>query len=457
MKGGYIAIPFSNGTDGGELYLQERRVTGTHAVHGTVMGMSEYEYETIEKDYEYRDTEAKVQTEAVMDVADYLISTYGDSRKPYFDNLSEIQRCFGKECLYYGVYVFGDQKRSTKRPYYSLASAGHVDLDFCILSPYYRLGNKSMLVSQLYPMIYDSLGFPFVMWKVAERLDSTVSVKRSAEAHYSIDVTYHGETRHYGGAGVGGGQGIYADQVKYWYSFDGSADDAYMKRSLKDVSSMIREYGELKVMEEPADEPELTMESIRETVGKEGSYVKITIISSGFGANTTGYTFVYDDENKGGGIGHFSNAWYDGRYFNKWEYYFPGAEFEDTVKRVSPNIVMKDVNIKLPEDGKAYYYGASPIDEIDRYNAETGRWSGFMEYRYDSQSRTWKADILNRICYRGDNGTQRIDDQNFIDACTITMDEALAMKLDANTNKAPSSYYIYDGLTSPGTYFSEGN
>lgn len=321
-----------------------------------------------------------------------------------------------------------------------------------------------MLVSALYPMRYDSLGFPSIMKLVAEELDSTVTVKWSSTAHYIIDVTYNGETKSYGGAGSGGGQGINANQIKYWYSFDGSNDDAYMKCNLTDVSSMIREYGELEVLEEPTDQPKLTWESVRKTVGKEGSYVKLTLLTSVFGGSTDGYTFMYDDGSSGegsqgwGAVGHFSNAWYDGRYFNRYEYYYPGAKFEDTVKTESPAIIMKDVNIKLPDDGKTYYYNYQTMDKVSRYNAETGKWSGFMAYQYDSKSQTWKADILDCIKYYSeDYKYKEIEDQNFIDACTITMDEALAMNLDANTDKEPSSYYIYDQVTSPGTYHSAGN
>jgi len=78
-----------------------------------------------------------------------------------------------------------------------------------------------------------------------------------------------------------------------------------------------------------------------------------------------------------------------------------------------------------------------------------------MTYRYDSKSQTWKAtDLLNCIRYFNEDNKQykSIDDPYFVDACTITMDEALAMNLDANTDKEPSSYYIYDQVTSPGTY-----
>lgn len=454
VKGGYIARGAD--TDGGELRLQERKVIGTTPVFNLGTGETSYK-----KKYEYRDTAVTVQVDALKDVVDYLISTYGDSSKSYFDNLLGIQSGFKKECLYSGVYVLGEQKKSTTTPYYGLSTSPHVDHDFYIQSPYYRDDSKSMLVSRLYPMIYDSLGFPSIMKSVAEELDSTVSVKWSSTSHYLIDVTYNGETQSYGGAGLGGGQGINADQIKYWYSFDGSDDDAYMKCNLKDVSSMIREYGELEVPEEPTDQPKLTWESVRKTVGKEGSYVKLTLLTSVFGGSTDGYTFMYDDGRTGegsqgwGAVGHFSNAWYDGRYFNRYEYYYPGVKFEDTVKTESPAIIMKDVNIKLPDDGKTYYYNGQTMDKVSRYNAETGIWSGFMTYRYDSKSQTWKAtDLLNCIRYFNEDNKQykSIDDPYFVDACTITMEEALAMNLDANTDKEPSSYYIYDQVTSPGTY-----
>lgn len=456
VKGGYIATGSS--TDGGELRLQAGKVTGTHNVYNATTGET-----TIEKEYEYKDTSVRVHVAGLKDVVDYLISTYGDSSKAYFDNLLGIQSGFSSECLYSGVYVLGEQKKSTTAPYYGLSTSPHVDQIFYIQSPYYRADSKSMLVSALYPMRYDSLGFPSVMMSIAKELDSNATVKWSSSAHYLVDVTYNGETRSYGGAGSGGGQGINANQIKYWYSFDGSDEDAYMKRNLKDVSAMIQEYGAMEVPEEPTDQPKLTWESVRQTVGKEGSYVKLTLLTSIYGGSADGYTFMYDDGSTGegsqgwGSVGHFTNAWYDGRYFNKWEYYYPGAKFEETVKTESPSIIMKDVSIKLPDDGKTYYYNYNTMDEVSRYNAETGVWSGFMTYYYDSESQAWKADILDYIKYKDGYNYNSIDNQNFIDTCTVTMDEALAMNLDANTDKEPESYYIYNRVTSPGTYHSAGN
>ncbi len=455
VNGGYIAT--GSATDGGGLRLQRRVVTESHPVYDETTGEI-----TTEKEYGYENTEVTVQIAELKDVVDYLISTYGDSSKSYHDNLSGIQRGFASECLYSGIHVLGELKKDTTTPYYGLSTSPHVDQTFYIQSPYYRSGNRSMLVSSLYPMKYDSIGFPSIMGTIAKALDSTVTIEWSDSAHSFIEVTYNGETRTYGGQGRGFGQGINADQIKYWYSFDGSEADASMKCNLMDVSAMIKEYGAMEVPEEPTDQPKLTWASVRQTVGKEGSYVNLTIPTSIFGGSKNGYTFMYDDGSTHEGppglaaIGYFSNTWYDGRYFNKWEYFDPGVRFQDTIQE-APTIIMKDVSIKLPDDGKTYYYdGRILMDSEAQYDPETGVWAGFTEYRYNEKNQIWRANILKKIKYREGNTLKDIEDQNFIDACIITIDEALAMGLDANTDREPEDYFIYDQVTSPGTYHSAG-
>ena len=455
VKGGFIAS--GSNTDGGELKLELGKVRGTHKVYNLTTGITE-----IEKDYEYTETGITVKVDELKNVVDYLISKYGDSKKSYFEQLTDIQKGFSSECLYSGVYVLGEQKKNEKAPYYGLSTSPHVDQTFYIQSPYYRSDSKSMLVSALYPMRYDSIGFPSVMSSIAKKLNSSAEVKWSSSAHYLVNVTLNGETKTYGGAGSGGGQGINADQIKYWYSFDGSKNDAYKKLNLKDVEAMIKDYGTLTVPEEPTDIPKLTWASVRQTVGKEGSYVKLTLITSIFGGGGTGYTFMYDNGSTSegsqgwGSVGHFSNAWYDGRYINKWEYYYPGAKFEETVKTESPSLIFKDVKVKLPDDGKTYYYNYSTMDKAGIYNAETGVWSGFMTYRYDSETGTWKSNLLTAVKYKEGYSYKSIEDKDFIDACTITLDEAKAMEIDKNTDKEPESYYIYDRVTQPGTHYTAG-
>ena len=452
VKGGYIAT--GSGTDGGELKLQIGQVTGSHNVYNISTGAT-----TVKKDYKYTDTTATLKVETLRNVVDYLINKYSSGTRTYFDNLTEIQKGFKSECLYSGVYVLGEQKKSEKTPYYGLSTSPHVDQTFYIQDPYYRTDSKSMLVSGLYPMRYDSVGFPSVMMSIAKKLNSEAKVEWSSSAHYLINVTYDGVTKSYGGQGSGGGQGIKDDQIIYRYSFDGSADDAYAKCNLEDTAKMIREYGKLTVPEDPTDQPKLTWASVRSTVGTEGSYVKLVLLTSIFGGSADGYTFMYDngstsEGSKGwGSVGHFSNAWYDGRYINSHEYYYPGAKFEDTVESQSPSLIFKDVVIKLPDDGKTYYYNYKTMDKVDKYDSATGTWSGFMTYRYDSASKTWKCELINSIKYKDGTSYKAIEDEAFIDECTITMDEALKMKLDSNTDNEPEAYYIYDMKTQPGTYY----
>ncbi|MCR5701645.1 MAG: leucine-rich repeat domain-containing protein [Lachnospiraceae bacterium] len=453
VKGGYIAVGSS--TDGGELTLQIREAKGSTSVYNISTGTT-----SAQKRYQYQDTKITVKIAKVQNVVDYLITTYGDNKKSYFENMDAIQKGFSQVCLYSGAYVLGEQTKSTKSPYFGLSTSPHVDQIYYIQSPYSRKGNKSLLCSAIHPMRYDSIGFPSVMSSVAKKLNSAATVKWSDSAHYIVNVTLDGVTKSYGGQGNGKGQGIYANQIKYWYKFDGSNDDAYKTRSLKEVADMILDYGKMTVPEEPIDQEKLTWASVRKTVGKDGAYVKLILLTSIFGGSGTGYTFMYDNGSTSegsqgwGSVGHFYNAWYDGRYYNKWEYYYPGATLEKTVEDVQPSLIFKDVKIKIPDDGKSYLYNYSSIDKATNYNKETGVWSGFTTFNYDKESKTWKASILNSITYRADNKYNKIEDQDFVDTCTITMDEAKEMEIDKNTNTEPECYYIYDMVTPPGTYHS---
>ncbi len=247
------------------------------------------------------------------------------------------------------------------------------------------------------------------------------------------------------------------NQIKYKFSFDGSAVDSYPNINLEKVRRWITEYSKIDVPEEPKDQPELKWESVRKTVGKDGSYVKLIVLNSISGFTDEGYTFMYDNSgdygNGPGTAGYFSNVWYDGRYFNKWEYFDPGATFKETVETEKPGIVLKDPVIWLPDDGKTYLYNYDPIGESP-YNEETGVWNGFILYYYDSENNVWRSELLDSLCCydSSDDEYTEIEDAAFIDACTITMHEAMTMNLDSNTNKDPVHYYIYDGKVKPGTY-----
>ena len=428
VNGGYIAS--SSFTDGGELVLQAR------------VKKSGYYYD----DYEYKDTDIKITLPKLFDYVDYLIDTYS-SGDTFFEKMDAVQNGLNSICLYSGVSVKGKLNKSTDSPYYGLSTSPHVDQNFYIQDPYYRDSSTPMLVSYIYPYRLDSIGFPSMMATIATAIEPAAKVVWSDSYHWLVDVTYNGETRSYGGAGTGGGQGINEDMVEYFYKFDGTDDDAMNRRALSDVKQMISYYGELDVPDDIPEEGKITWQDVVDAVG-EGSYVRLVTINSIFGFGGIGFTFLYD---KGSSFpGYFSDAWYDGRYFNSHEYFSKGVKFEDAD---TATIIIKDAVIKCPDDGKDYRYAGTKLSEVEKYNPETGVWSGYTRFRYDSESGNWIADIYNSLKYINEDRTAycKIEDEDFINACTLTYDEVVAMNIDRNADIDPESFLIYDMQSPPGT------
>lgn len=428
VKDGYIF--YSSQTDGGKVTL-----------------------ETI-KNGRREATKLSLTLPKLKSMEDYLIDEYTTASMTFFEKMDAVESGLDSICLYSGVYVLGKLNKSTTSPYYGLSTSPHVDQDFYIQDPYYRSDSKSMLVSSVYPYRLDSIGFPSEMGAVAKKLDSSATYKWNSSAHWLIDVTYNGETRSYGGQGNGGGQGITSDLIKYVYSFDGSASDACTKNSWSEIRSMIKEYGAMTVKEEEKDLPELTWQQVSDTVGTDGSYVKLVLINSIFGGGGTGYTFLYKS-GSGSFPGYFSNAWYDGRYFNSHEFFEKGTTFDGEGTASTAAIIVKDAVIPFPDapEGKKYLYNYNSIDKASDYDAETGVWSGFMRYSYDSSSGTWIAAVYrNSKCYDSEKREYSpIDDEEFKAACTLTLEDVKAMGIDKNANSNPESYYNYDMTVPPGT------
>ncbi len=431
VKGGYIGS--SSFTDGGKVTLQARVET-----------VNEYG----RKSYEFKDTDVTIDLPVLVDSMTYLINTYGKDKTEFFDKMTAIENGLYSICLYSGAAVRGELNKDEKNPYYGLSTSPHVDQDFYIQNPYYRTNSVPMLVSSLYPYRYDSIGFPSAMSSIAKMLAPSADVKWSSTAHYMVDVTYGGVTKSYGGAGSGGGQAITKDMITYRYKFDGSADDAATKISLSDISSMLCNYGKMTVPDDIPAEGRITWSDVNSAVG-EGSYVRLLVINSIFGGGGTGFTYLYNNGTTGS-VGYFSNAWYDGRYFNSHEYFSKGVKFADADKAA---IIVKDAVIKYPDDGKDYRYIYSKLSDIENYNSETGVWSGYTRFNYDSESGNWIANVYSSSSYY-DKETwkyNKIDDQDFIDACTLTPDEVAAMDIDRNADVDPESFLIYDMQTAPGT------
>ena len=459
VKGGYIFA--GSYTDGGTIRLKARTVVGEYPVYNITTGETTYK-----KEYEDQLTDATVDIGKLVDEADYLIQTYSGDAADFFGKLSNIQSGFSSICLYSGASIRGVLYKSTTSPYYGISNSPHIDQGLYIQSPYGRKGGKGLLVSYLYPFRYDSLGFPGMMGRIATRLDASATYKWNSNSHWLIDVTYNGTTKSYGGQGNGGGQPITQDKVNYWFTFDRSSNDAYMNASLSGLKSQLSYYGSLTIPDDTPTTDKLTAAIIRKTVG-EGKYARIVGINSVYGSTNSTFTYLYDNGATSEGVsyninvGRFSNAWYDGRYFNRFEAFEKGTKFgQNSQKDTQTNtgksaIIIKDAVIKVPDNGKTYYYNYSK-GLPSNYNASTGKWSGYTRYSYDSASGNWIAEQYNSLKYY-EGGYKTLVDETFVDACTLTPAEVSAMGVDRNADVDPASFLIYDMKTAPGTPGSSGN
>ncbi len=473
FKGSYV--------DGGIIMLQAQNIVRSYNNYNLTTGEVTKEYI-----YEYEDTDVTVTLPRLVDNIDYLIEMFGDNSISFFENLSGIQKGLNEICLYGGVSVLGELKKSDS--YYGLSTSVYPDQKFYIQSPYYRSDNKDMLTSDLYPFRYTSIGFPEMMWSIAERINPSVEIRWDSNIHYYINITYEGTTKRYGGAGSKGGNQILDNQVLYYYSFDKSMNDAANVITLDNIKSRILVYDEMSVPDERDQDEILTWGKISQKVGKEGCYIKLCIMTSGIINNfVPGYTYVYDNGyrldtvNDYNSVETFSNAWFDGRYFNKYEFIYNGITLEETIERniqngdKVPDLIFKDFHCPIPDDSDKYYvyFGTSgygghvwsfnnkQISKDMGYNPETGNWEGFMRFSYDTDTKSWKAkEFVDYNTHKVDFSkginrgqlTNTYTDKSFNDLLEITMEEALEMKIDKNTNTNPMEYYIYDRKSAPGTY-----
>ena len=469
VKGGYIAR--GSYTDGGTLYIAEIKVISETPYYNNSTGETTYI-----KDYETKVTNKTVKVKAVKDSVDYIIDTYTKDKNGFFNKMDAAQAGMFSICIYSGVYILGDLYKDENKPYYGISTSTYSDQNYYIVEPYYRSYGKKMLISALFPYKLTSIGFPSMMAGIAVRLQPSAICKWDDYYHYYINVTYKGNTQTYGGAGSGGGQGINEDQIIYRFTFDKSQNDASTKMDITTLRKRQCEYGALDVDEDAGKTmTPLKWSDVKKQVG-EGSYAKVGIMNSlGMIGDEQVYTYLYDDGSNNEGsdgfacIGSMENVWFDGRYFNDREYFYPGATLEKTVEDVQPGLTFKDPVIKIPNDGKEYYmfaakvedgstweYKERPLSEYG-YNAKTGKWKGYYTYTYDASSKSWilnefMSDYNNGIYYYDEDGNRvSLNSKDYLDEITITMDEAKAMKLDKNTNKDPSSFLIYDRVTKPGT------
>ena len=438
VNGGYIFYS-TRKIDGGEIMLQAADVNKE----------SDYEdYSSWYYSVVWENTGKTFTLPRLVDGTDYLIETYaaGDS---FFDKMDAVQKGFNSVCLYSGSYLRGTIERTND--YWMAAAVGHVDQSLYIYSPYDRKDSKALFATAVYPFRYDSIGFPLMMIKVSEKLDSTSTHQWNEKYHYLVDITCDGVTKSYGGAGNGEGQGIDEKDIEYL-----SFGDNGTSFTLDSARERLERYAKLPIEDDVPHDDELTWKQIADTVG-EGAWVRV--------AGSTGpvYTYLYSKRDGthfaekelgvgdrlywGGDLGYTKDVWVDGRYVDKWRHFVPGETFED---HPTSDLLFTEITVpQIEYDKPCNQYVVKSITEkpqraLFRYDDELQRWiidswsvaSGCADYEKTAEMVEWGLVALQ-----------------YLDKMTLTKEQVAAMHVDKNTNVLPPSGYVFDGTLPCGTPF----
>ena len=448
VNGGYIFSCSGRNVDGGEIMLQVANVN------------KESDYEDYDRWHSgiWVNTGKTFTLPRLMDVTDYLIETYaaGDS---FFDKMDAVQNGFNSVCLYSGSYLRGTIERTND--YWMAAAVGHVDQSLYIYSPYDRKGSKALLATAVYPFRFDSIGFPQIMIKVSERLDSTSTHQWNENYHYLVDITCDGVTKSYGGAGNGEGQGIDKENIEYITFGENGADF-----TLENTRERLERYAKLPIEDDVPHDDELTWKQIADTVG-EGAWVRVVgntlPVYGKHDASKSVYTYLYSERSgthfaekefgvgdrmyRGGDLGYTKDTWVDGRYVGIGRRFVPGATFED---HPTSDLLFTEITVpQIEYDKPCNQYVVKSITEkpqraLFRYDDELQRWiidswsvaSGCADYEKTAEMVEWGLVA-----------------PQYLDKMTLTKEQVAAMHVDKNTNVLPPSGYVFDGILPCGTPF----
>ena len=448
VNGGYIFSAYCNDVDGGEIMLQAANVK------------KESDYQ----DYDYWSSGIWVNTgktftlPRLMDGTDYLIETYaaGDS---FFDKMDAVQNGFSSVCLYSGSNLRGTLERTND--YWMAAAVGHADQSLYIYSPYDRKDSKALFVTAVYPFRYDSIGFPLMMIKVSEKLDSTSTHQWNEKYHYLVDITCDGVTKSYGGAGNGEGQGINKENIEYITFGENGADF-----TLENTRERLERYAKLPIEDDVPHDDELTWKQIADTVGN-GAWVRVAgntrPVYGNHDASKSVYTYLYSERSgthfaekelgdgdrmyQGGDLGYTKDTWVDGRYVGIGRRFVPGATFED-----HPTSDLLFSAITVPQIEYDYVCNNYVIKSITEKPQRA-------LFRYDDELQRWIIDHFSVAsgCADYDNTAEMVRRglvaPQYLDKMTLTKEQVAAMHVDKNTNVLPPSGYVFDGTLPCGTPF----
>ncbi|WP_316608439.1 dockerin type I repeat-containing protein [uncultured Ruminococcus sp.] len=451
VAGGYIFVSNSFTTDGGKLTLQYSNGYGWWA--------------------DWYDSDITVTIPKLKDGVDYLIDTYAKG-STFFDKMEAVQSGLYSICHYSGSFVRGRVERVD--PYWMLARAGHYDQSYYIYSPFTRRDNRALFASSIYPYRYDSLGFPYLLADVAQRLDPRVTVEWTS-THYLFNATLDGVTKCYGGAGNIEGQGVDEKDIKRVFTLE--KNDAPI--TLEGSYQLLKDYADLEIEDDIPRDDELSFRDICDTVG-DGAWV--TMAGSNMSADghhdvsNPVFTYLYSKGNTnyisddewdvgsrmywGGKMGYFTDAWVDGRYVGEWRTLVTGEKFAD---HPNSDLYLIKHEIPLIQYGEEHTYNyAEQKDETTYTVTDITMAKKNILFRYDKATDKWYADV-DELSYGYASYSdaeamvnQGVLDASYLEKLCLTRAQVVAMKVDRNTDTLPTQGYYFDGRFAPGTPFGLG-
>lgn len=402
VHGGYIFLASNAFSDGGELVLLQKTRSGSSILSD-----------------KFEKTAVRIPCQRLETRDSYLVNTCTTAEMPFFEKLDAVQKRLD-EIAVYPRSVFDQDSPNEELPYPFLAGSPYPEL---VLNEHYSMYetlDSGMLVSQAYPFVLDSAGFPSTMWNIAKKLEPSCTVAWGG-VHYLINVTFDGATKTYGGAGVGGYDPLFSGRVQQVFTFQGE-EDFGTHGTVEGYYALLRSYEPIAVEDMKPYQDLIVGETFAKTIRSTGgTWIRIAV--EGFGYGTS---FAYVVPLGTDSTWTLSDAWVDGNYINVYERVDLTASFAD---HPTADILLHDVTF------------------TDR-NGRT--WTQDVLYNYDSETDTWRAPYF----YSGDFWYSSA--WTIPDALILTREEVEAMKLDGS-NSLPASGLVYDGKEYPGTPFTLKN
>lgn len=399
---------------------------------------------------QWQETDITVQVPKAVDYIDYLVNTYA-TEEAFFDNLTAVQAGLRSISRYSGSFIRGKISR-TPDEYWGIQAYNHVDQSFYIVSPFERSDNEYLFASWIYPFVCDSLGFPSIIARVAQRLEPSSTYQWNSYNHSLVNITYNGETKSYGGQGTGEGQGITKDKIRHYYSF-GSADDTV---ALADARQLLVDYSDIIMDDDIPRDEQLTWKQVTDNAGS-GGWAKVSGGDYSYLYRQNDNDSYYCDEfGEGhsvywsGSLGYASDTWVDGRYVSNGEIYVPGEALED---HPESDVIIYNALVPVLDYERSWKYNYSTQQyEIIYSNISITYECKTTKFYYDSENKYWKPNI-NQIYELEQFIEDGLVDSSCLDSICFTYEDLKAMKVDGNTNAAPGYGHNYDCTVVPGTQF----